>query len=40
VRAFQGWASLSVDGVVGQRTWMALPLALEFVVGLQYAAGD
>jgi peptidoglycan hydrolase-like protein with peptidoglycan-binding domain len=40
VRAFQGWASLSADGVVGQRTWMAVPLALEFVVGLQHVAGD
>ncbi|MGW4940245.1 peptidoglycan-binding domain-containing protein [Actinoplanes sp. NPDC004185] len=40
VRAFQGWARLSVDGVVGQRTWTALPLALEFVVGLQHVADD
>jgi peptidoglycan hydrolase-like protein with peptidoglycan-binding domain len=40
VRAFQGWANLPVDGVVGQQTWTALPLALEFVVGLQHTAGD
>ena len=40
VRAFQSWASLPVDGVVGQQTWTALPLALEFVVGLQHAASD
>jgi peptidoglycan hydrolase-like protein with peptidoglycan-binding domain len=38
-RDFQ-WASHPVDGVVGQRTWTALPLALEFAVGLQHAAGD
>ncbi|MEU8233724.1 hypothetical protein AB0C12_29420 [Actinoplanes sp. NPDC048967] len=36
----QGWASISADGVVGRRTWTAVPLALEFVVGLQYVVGD
>jgi peptidoglycan hydrolase-like protein with peptidoglycan-binding domain len=36
VRAFQSWAGVPVDGVVGQQTWTALPLALEFVVGLQH----
>jgi peptidoglycan hydrolase-like protein with peptidoglycan-binding domain len=40
VRAFQGWANLPVDGVVGQQTWTALPLALEFVVGLQHTEGE
>ncbi|GIE90776.1 peptidoglycan-binding domain-containing protein [Actinoplanes regularis] len=40
VRAFQGWADLPVDGVVGQKTWTALPLALEFVVGLQHTANE
>jgi len=40
VRDFQGWARLPVDGVVGQQTWAASPLALEFVVGLQHTAGD
>ncbi|MEU4690504.1 peptidoglycan-binding domain-containing protein [Actinoplanes sp. NPDC023714] len=40
VRAFQGWANLPVDGVVGQRTWTALPLALEFVVGLQHTVSE
>ncbi|MFC4069639.1 peptidoglycan-binding domain-containing protein [Actinoplanes subglobosus] len=36
VRAFQSWAGIPVDGVVGQQTWTAPPLALEFVVGLQH----
>jgi peptidoglycan hydrolase-like protein with peptidoglycan-binding domain len=36
VRAFQDWAGLPVDGIVGQQTWTAAPLALEFVVGLQH----
>jgi peptidoglycan hydrolase-like protein with peptidoglycan-binding domain len=36
VRAFQSWAGIPVDGVVGQQTWIAQPLALEFVVGLQH----
>lgn len=35
VRAFQRWAKIKVDGIVGQQTWDA-PLALEFVVGLQH----
>ncbi|MGN9909226.1 peptidoglycan-binding domain-containing protein [Phytohabitans sp. LJ34] len=35
VRAFQLWAGLPADGVVGQKTWDAAS-ALEFVVGLQY----
>jgi peptidoglycan hydrolase-like protein with peptidoglycan-binding domain len=36
VRAFQDWAGVPVDGIVGQQTWTAVPLALEFVVGLQH----
>lgn len=36
VRAFQAWARLAVDGVVGQKTWDAAT-SLEFMVGLQYA---
>jgi peptidoglycan hydrolase-like protein with peptidoglycan-binding domain len=36
VRAFQDWAGLQVDGIVGQNTWTAQPLVLEFVVGLQH----
>jgi len=35
VRAFQSWARLDPDGVVGQKTWDAAT-ALEFMVGLQY----
>lgn len=35
VRAFQRWARIKVDGIVGPQTWDA-PLALEFVVGLQH----
>ncbi|TMM31696.1 MAG: peptidoglycan-binding protein [Actinobacteria bacterium] len=38
VRAFQTWAGITADGVVGQRTWDA-PLALEFMVGLQHTVG-
>jgi peptidoglycan hydrolase-like protein with peptidoglycan-binding domain len=38
VRAFQTWARIAVDGVVGQQTWDAAT-ALEFVVGLQHALG-
>jgi peptidoglycan hydrolase-like protein with peptidoglycan-binding domain len=38
VRAFQTWAGLKVDGIVGQQTWDA-PLSLEFVVGLQNTVG-
>jgi peptidoglycan hydrolase-like protein with peptidoglycan-binding domain len=36
VRAFQTWAGLTADGIVGQQTWDA-PMSLEFVVGLQHA---
>jgi peptidoglycan hydrolase-like protein with peptidoglycan-binding domain len=36
VRAFQTWARIAVDGVVGQETWDAAT-SLEFMVGLQYA---
>jgi peptidoglycan hydrolase-like protein with peptidoglycan-binding domain len=36
VRAFQAWAGIKVDGIVGQQTWDA-SLSLEFVVGLQHA---
>lgn len=35
VRAFQTWAGLTADGVVGQMTWDAAT-SLEFTVGLQY----
>ncbi|MFI5911054.1 peptidoglycan-binding protein [Dactylosporangium sp. NPDC051541] len=37
VRAFQAWARIGADGVVGAQTWSALG-ALEFVVGIQHAA--
>ena len=37
VRAFQTWAGVSSDGIVGPDTWTAQPLALEFVVGVQHA---
>jgi peptidoglycan hydrolase-like protein with peptidoglycan-binding domain len=36
VRAFQTWARLKADGIVGQSTWDAAT-SLEFTVGLQYA---
>jgi peptidoglycan hydrolase-like protein with peptidoglycan-binding domain len=39
VRAFQTWARLDADGIVGQKTWDAAT-ALEFVVGLQYVEPD
>lgn len=35
VRAFQKWARLEADAVVGQQTWDAAT-SLEFMVGLQY----
>jgi len=35
VRAFQLWARLPADGIVGQKAWDAAT-ALEFVVGLRY----
>lgn len=35
VRAFQKWARLEEDAIVGQKTWDAAT-ALEFMVGLQY----
>ena len=38
VRAFQAWARIQVDGIVGSQTWNALS-ALEFVVGIQHAVG-
>jgi peptidoglycan hydrolase-like protein with peptidoglycan-binding domain len=38
VRAFQTWARIAVDGVVGQQTWDAAT-ALEFMVGLRYVVG-
>jgi peptidoglycan hydrolase-like protein with peptidoglycan-binding domain len=38
VRAFQTWARLSPNGVVGQSTWDAAS-ALEFMVGLKYLTG-
>ena len=39
VRAFQTWARIDVDGVVGQQTWDAAT-ALEFMVGLEHVAGS
>jgi peptidoglycan hydrolase-like protein with peptidoglycan-binding domain len=38
VRAFQTWARIAVDGIVGQQTWDAAG-SLEFVVGLQHTVG-
>ncbi len=38
VRAFQTWARIEVDGVVGPETWNAVT-ALEFMVGLQHTVG-
>jgi peptidoglycan hydrolase-like protein with peptidoglycan-binding domain len=35
VRAFQTWARIKVDGIVGQQTWDAAT-SLEFMVGLQH----
>jgi peptidoglycan hydrolase-like protein with peptidoglycan-binding domain len=39
VRAFQTWARLEADGIVGQKTWTAAS-ALEFMVGLQYVTTE
>jgi peptidoglycan hydrolase-like protein with peptidoglycan-binding domain len=38
VRAFQTWARIDVDGIVGPQTWDALS-GLEFVVGIQHSVG-
>jgi peptidoglycan hydrolase-like protein with peptidoglycan-binding domain len=38
VRAFQTWAHIKVDGIVGQQTWDTAG-SLEFVVGLQHTIG-
>jgi peptidoglycan hydrolase-like protein with peptidoglycan-binding domain len=38
VRAFQTWARIEVDGVVGRQTWNAAT-AMEFMVGIQYVVG-
>jgi peptidoglycan hydrolase-like protein with peptidoglycan-binding domain len=38
VRAFQKWARVEADAIVGQQTWDAAT-SLEFMVGLQYAIG-
>jgi peptidoglycan hydrolase-like protein with peptidoglycan-binding domain len=38
VRAFQQWARIKVDGIVGQQTWDAAT-SLEFMVGLQHTVG-
>lgn len=37
VRAFQTWAGIEADGVVGAETW-GVRVALEFVTGLQHVA--
>lgn len=43
VEAFQKWAHIKVDGIVGDQTWMvplnAMSSDLETAVGLQYIAG-
>jgi peptidoglycan hydrolase-like protein with peptidoglycan-binding domain len=43
VEAFQGWAGVSVDGVVGEQTWdsslHAMGATLESTVGLEYVIG-
>jgi peptidoglycan hydrolase-like protein with peptidoglycan-binding domain len=39
VRAFQTWARIAADGIVGQKTWDAAT-ALEFIVGLQHVEAD
>jgi len=38
VRAFQTWAGIKPDGVVGAETW-GVRVALEFVTGLQHVTG-
>jgi len=38
VRAFQTWARMPVDGIVGMQTWNALGL-MEFAVGIQHTVG-
>jgi len=38
VRAFQTWARVKVDGIVGPATWNAAT-AFEFMVGLQHTVG-
>ncbi|HZN70473.1 MAG TPA: peptidoglycan-binding protein [Micromonosporaceae bacterium] len=38
VRAFQSWARLDPDGIVGQETWDAAT-SLELMVGLQHTVG-
>jgi peptidoglycan hydrolase-like protein with peptidoglycan-binding domain len=39
VRAFQAWARLEVDGIVGQKTWDAAG-APEFAVGLEHTVAQ
>lgn len=43
VEAFQGWAGVTVDGIVGDQTWgaslHAAGATLESAVGLQYVIG-
>jgi peptidoglycan hydrolase-like protein with peptidoglycan-binding domain len=39
VRAFQAWAGIKVDGIVGAETWRVRP-ALEFVTGLQHVTAS
>jgi peptidoglycan hydrolase-like protein with peptidoglycan-binding domain len=39
VRAFQTWARIDADGIVGQATWDAAT-SLEFMVGLQHVEPD
>jgi len=38
VKAFQKWARMEPDGVVGQKTW-DVATSLEFMVGLQHTIG-
>jgi len=39
VKAFQTWARLDADGIVGQKTWDAAS-APEFVVGIDHTVTD